>query len=80
MFLSAYPSPAGHFPVPFAFFAVPPGQQPYVDAAIEAFGKNEQVKKVFWTIFVAMAGLVLARVLDPVTAQQVVGIITGMGG
>ena len=43
------------------------------DAAIEAFGKNEQVKKVFWTLFVAMAGLVLARVVDPVTAQQIVG-------
>jgi len=26
-----------------------------------------------------MAGLVLARVVDPVTAQQVVGIITGTG-
>jgi len=26
-----------------------------------------------------MAGLVLARVVDPVTAQQVVGMITGMG-
>ena len=41
---------------------------------------NEQVKKVFWALFVAMAGLVLARVMDPVTAQQVVGLITGMGG
>jgi hypothetical protein len=50
------------------------------DAVIDAFGKNEQVKKVFWTLFVAMAGLVLARVVDPVTAQQVIGIITGMGG
>jgi hypothetical protein len=50
-----------------------------MDAAIEAFGKNEQVKKVFWTLFVSMAGLVLARVLDPATAQQVVGMITGMG-
>jgi hypothetical protein len=49
------------------------------DAAIEAFGKNEQVKRVFWTLFVAMAGLVLARVVDPVTARQVVGMITGMG-
>jgi hypothetical protein len=49
------------------------------DAVIDAFGKNEQVKKVFWTLFVAMAGLVLARVVDPVTAQQVVGMITGMG-
>jgi len=46
------------------------------DAAIEAFGKNEQVKRVFWTLFVAMAG----QVLDPVTAQQIVGMITGTGG
>jgi len=50
------------------------------DAAIEAFGKNEQVKKVFWTLFVTMAGLVLARVVYPVTTQQVVGIITGREG
>jgi hypothetical protein len=45
------------------------------DAAFEAFGKNEHVKKVFWTLFVAMTGLVLARVVDPATAQQIVGII-----
>jgi hypothetical protein len=51
-----------------------------VDAAIEAFGKNEQTKKVFWTMFVSMTGLVLARVLDPEMARQVVGVITGMGG
>jgi len=51
-----------------------------VDAAIEAFGKNEQTKKVFWTMFVSMTGLVLARVLDPETARQMVGVITGMGG
>jgi len=49
------------------------------DAVIEAFGKNEQVKKVFWTLFMGMAGLVLARVVDPVTAQQVIGMIAGMG-
>jgi hypothetical protein len=48
------------------------------EAAINAFGKNEQIKKVFWTLFVTMAGLALARLVDPVTAQQVVGIITGM--
>jgi len=48
------------------------------DAIISAFGKNEQVKKVFWTIFVALAGIVLAQVLDPETAKQVIGIITGM--
>jgi len=51
-----------------------------VEIVIEAFGKNEQVRKVFWTLFVAMAGLVLAQVVDPVTAQKVVGLITGMGG
>jgi hypothetical protein len=49
------------------------------DAVIDAFGKNEHVKKVFWALFAAMAGLMAARVLDPVRAQQVVGIITGMG-
>jgi hypothetical protein len=49
-----------------------------VDVVIEAFGKNEQVKKVFWTFFIGMAGLVLARVVDPVTAQQIVGMIVGM--
>jgi len=48
------------------------------DTVIEAFGKNEQVKKVFWTLFVAMVELVLTRVVDPVTARQVVGIITGI--
>ena len=46
------------------------------DAIIEAFGKNEQVKKVFWALFVAMAGLVLTQVADPVTAQQIVGLIS----
>ena len=51
-----------------------------MDTVIDAFGKNEQVKKGFWSLFVVMAGLVLARVVDPRTAQQVVGIITGMGG
>jgi len=55
------------------------GMKTDTDAVIDAFGKNEQIKKVFWTLFVAMAGLVLARVVDPVTAQQVVGMITGMG-
>ena len=54
------------------------GMKADTDGVIDAFGKNEQVKKVFWTLFVAMAGLVLARIADPATAQQVVGIITGM--
>ena len=46
------------------------------DVVIDSLGKNEQVKKVFWVLFIAMAGLVLAHVLDPATAQQIVGIIT----
>jgi hypothetical protein len=46
------------------------------DAIIEAFGKNEQVKKVFWTLFVAMAGIILAQVVDPVMAQQIVTMLT----
>jgi hypothetical protein len=37
------------------------------------FGKNESVKRVLWILFVAMAGLMLARVVDPVTARQEVG-------
>jgi hypothetical protein len=49
------------------------------DAVLDAFGKNEQVKKVFWAFFAATAGLVLAQVLDPVTAQQIIAVITGMG-
>jgi len=55
------------------------GMKADTEAVINAFGKNEQVKKVFWTLFVAMAGLMLAQVVDPVTAQQVVGMITGLG-
>jgi predicted MFS family arabinose efflux permease len=49
-------------------------------AVLELFGRNEQVKKVFWTLFIAAAGLVLARVVDPATAQRIVGVITGLGG
>jgi len=47
------------------------------DAAIKAFGKNEQVKKVFWIFFISMAGPVLARFVDPATAQQIVEMIIG---
>ena len=47
------------------------------DAVLDAFGKNEQVKKVFWALFIATAGLVLAEVVDPVTAQAILAAITG---
>jgi len=50
-----------------------------VDIVIEAFGKNEQVKKVFWSLFVVMTGLVLAKVLDPVSVQQIIGVIGSSG-
>lgn len=45
----------------------------------ELFGKNEQFRKVFWALFVSLAGLVLAQVADPATAQAVLGILTGGG-
>jgi hypothetical protein len=35
------------------------------------------VKKVFWSVFIVLAGFVLAQLVDPVTAHQIVGIITG---
>ena len=48
------------------------------DAVLDAFGKNEQVKKVFWTFFIATAGLVLAQVVDPAAAEKIVGMIAGV--
>ena len=48
------------------------------DAVLDAFGKNEQVKKVFWTFFIATAGLVLAQVVDPATTQEILRLLTGM--
>ena len=50
-----------------------------VDATIDAFGKNEHVKKVFWAVFVAMTSLVLVRIVGPEPAQQVIGMIAGLG-
>jgi hypothetical protein len=37
------------------------------DAVLDAFGKNEQIRKVFW-----------AQVVDPATANQIAGMITGI--
>jgi len=36
------------------------------------------VKKIFWSVLVAVAGLALTRVFDPATAQQLVQIISGI--
>jgi len=40
--------------------------------------KNEQVHKVFWTFFVAFAGLVLAQVVDPAAAEEIVETLAGI--
>jgi len=48
------------------------------DAVLDAFGRNEQTKKVFWALFLATAGLVLAQVLDPVTAEKLAEILAGL--
>lgn len=45
---------------------------------IETLGKNEQIKKVFWTLFLAVAGLVLAEIVDPAVAEKIVGVIAGI--
>lgn len=42
---------------------------------IVAFGKNEQVKRVFWAVFTVMARQVLTRVMDLVIIQQIFGFI-----
>ncbi len=48
------------------------------DAVLDAFGKNEQTRKVFWALFTATAGLVLAQVVDPATAESIAGMIAGI--
>lgn len=49
------------------------------EVVLIAFGKNEQAKKVFWTVFLTMAGLVLAQIADPVMVEKVIGILAGAG-
>ncbi|MFA5266456.1 MAG: hypothetical protein WC379_00675 [Methanoregula sp.] len=56
------------------------GMSTDTDTIIMLFGKNEQVKKVFWTVFIILAGFILAQVVDPVTAQEILRVLTGMGG
>ena len=48
------------------------------ETIIAMIGKNEQIRKVFWTLFLTVAGLVLAEIADPVTAQQVIAALTGL--
>ena len=46
------------------------------EAVVEAVGKNEQVMRVCRTLVIAIVGLVITKVLNPVAAQQVVGMLT----
>ncbi len=48
------------------------------DGVLEAFGRNEQTQKVFWALFAATAGLVLAEIADPVTAGTVTEALAGL--
>jgi hypothetical protein len=45
---------------------------------LDVFGKNEQFRKVFWTVFITLAGLVLAHVVDPATADSIVRMIAAV--
>ena len=47
------------------------------ETVLEAFGRNEQTRKVFWALFAATAGLVLAQVADPAAAQAILAAVTG---
>jgi hypothetical protein len=49
------------------------------DTIILLFGKNEQVKKVFWSVFIVLAGFVLAQVIDPQSAQAILRLLSGTG-
>jgi hypothetical protein len=48
------------------------------EAVLDLIGKNDQVKKVFWTLFLAVAGLVLAEIVDPAVAERIVTILAGI--
>ena len=46
---------------------------------LNVFGRNDQFRKVFWAVFIALAGLVLAQVVDPATAQEILRLLAGTG-
>jgi hypothetical protein len=55
------------------------GMNTDTDTIILLFGKNERAKKVFWSVFIVLAGFVLAQIVDPGTAQAVLRVLTGTG-
>jgi len=46
------------------------------EMVIIAFGRNEQARKVFWTVFLALAGLVLAQVAEPGVVEKIIRALT----
>jgi hypothetical protein len=46
------------------------GMKADTDVAIDAFEKNEHVRKVFWAVFVAMASLMLIRIVGPERSRR----------
>jgi hypothetical protein len=49
------------------------------DTIILLIGNNEQVNKVFWSVFIILAGFVLAQTVDPQTAQAILQLLSGKG-
>ncbi len=41
------------------------------ETILNVFGKNEQFRKVFRAVFIALAGPLLAQITDPATAQEI---------
>ena len=54
------------------------GMKADTDAVLDALGRNEQARKVFWALFAATAGLVLAQVAEPAAAEQIATLIAGI--
>jgi hypothetical protein len=54
------------------------GMMTDTETILAIFGKNEQVKKVFWSVFVVLASFVLAQMLDPIAAERIAGVIAGV--
>jgi F0F1-type ATP synthase assembly protein I len=48
------------------------------DAVLSTFGKNEHTRKVFWALFMATASLMLAQVVDPAAAQEIIKVLAGI--
>jgi hypothetical protein len=48
------------------------------ETILNLFGKNEQFRKIFWSVFIILAGFILAQVVDPATAQEILRLLTGI--